>query len=91
MVRARKTVNASVLATPVGIDARIESNVGTVVVINDASSLVLQEYGLPRRIIGFLRLPRLIGEHFKPICGITSGAAASLLFTTHNRHYNSRL
>src|SRR5206468_1166279 len=49
--RAREAVDAAVLATAVGIDARVETDVGTVVVRDDAARRVAQEDRVRRRLL----------------------------------------
>ena len=81
MIGPGKTINATVLASAIRIDAGIESDVGTVVVVDDGAGLVSQKNGrvdrtgLPDRPIPI----RCIRRFLEPIRRIARGAAASNL------------
>src|SRR5712691_7398032 len=90
MVRTGETIDAAMLAPPVGIDAGIEANVGAVVVIDDGARFVFQENGVGGRVLRLVPFACLIGRFFESIRRITRGPAPSPLFSAHGSYYNSR-
>ena len=89
MVGTSKAVDATVFATPIWVDTGRKPDVRAVVVVNDRSRVVLEQDGLPRRIIRLIIVRRFVSQRLKPIRGIACGPSTSQLFSTHDTHYNS--
>src|SRR5262249_18057237 len=80
-----KAIDAAVLAASVWINARVEADVRTVVVINDASGFVPEENCFVGRILRFVPLRCLVGRLLESICRITRRSAAPNPFCAHWR------
>src|SRR5262245_27477233 len=70
MVRTSEAVDASVLTAAVRIDACVESDVGTLVVVNDRTSLVFQKQRVWLRIAGFVPIRSLVRRLFDRFAGL---------------------
>jgi hypothetical protein len=85
MVRPGVAVDTSMFTAAIWIDAGVESNVGTVVIGDNAARFILQEDGVNRRIFRLIPLGSLIGGLFESIYRIAGGPSAPHLLCTHRR------
>ena len=76
MIRPGVTIDATVLAAPIGIDAGLETDVRAVVIRDDGAGAVFEELGAGRRV--FFRIPIGIGFEmdFLEAIGRIAGCAA---------------
>jgi len=89
VIRPRETIDAAMLASTIRIDAGIETDIRAVVVADDSARLVFEKDRVDGRVAGLVPLGPMIGRLFESIRRITSRPAASQLFSTHGRYYNS--
>src|SRR5438132_14203128 len=75
MRRAREAVDAAVLAATIGIDARLEADVGAVVVRDDGARRIAQEQRVRRRLLLRLLVANVL-DRLEPILRVPGGAAA---------------
>src|SRR5262245_41129381 len=54
MIRPCEAIDAAMLASSIWVDTHVETDIGAVVICDDASRLVLQECRVRRRILGLI-------------------------------------